>query len=63
MTWKEVKKVSGKNNSNVMDNVIGDGDIADLFAEIYSDLYNSMSYNKDDRYHLMSKVEKLHDLR
>ncbi len=54
-------KVSGKTNSlpNVMDNVIGDGNIADLFAEKYSDLYNSVSYNKDDGYHLMSKVEKL----
>ena len=42
--WKEVKKVSGKTNSlpNVMDNVIGDGNIADLFAEKYSDLYNSV---------------------
>ena len=42
-----------------MDNVIGDGNIADLFAEKYSDLYNSVSYNKDDMYHRMSKVEKL----
>ena len=43
-----------------MDNIIGDGNIADLFAEKYSDLYNSVSYNnKDGMYHRMRKVEKL----
>ncbi len=39
-------------------NVFGDGNIANLLAEKYGDLYNSVSYNKDEMYHLMSNVEK-----
>ena len=46
--WGEIRKVGGCNTTlpNSIDNIAGDQDIADLFANKFSQLYTSVPYDK-----------------
>ena len=48
--WTEVRKMTGKGSSvpNMADGGIGNEDIADVFANKYESLYNSVSYDPCD---------------
>ena len=48
--WNTVKNITGKKKllPNTIDNTVGDRDIADLFANKWKRLYNSVGYNNYD---------------
>jgi len=58
--WQEVKRIRRKCNnvSNVVDGVSNADDIAELFAEKYSTLYNSVSYDVNDMSDIRSELNE-----
>ena len=49
--WSEVKRVKGAGNVTAptcVDDAVGEEEVAGLFSDKYSDLYNSVQYNVDD---------------
>ena len=48
--WTECRKIRQKlaNSPNCMDTVVGDKNITELFGYKYDELYNSVSYDKDE---------------
>ena len=48
--WTECRKISQKiaNSPNCMDTFVGDKNITELFGHKYDELYNSVSYDKDE---------------
>lgn len=48
--WNEVRKANGKCNTvpNMIDGVIGEENISEVFANKYESLYNSVSYDEND---------------
>ena len=59
--WAEVKKLRGRSSSvpDVIDNVHGEHDIANLFKDKYRELYNSVSYDARQMSVLRSDIELL----
>ena len=55
--WSEIKKMKGscRKTTNVMDNVVGNSDICELFRQKYNNLYNSPAYNSND---LVNELQK-----
>ena len=58
--WQEVNKIKGTKSaiSDNIDGVTGKEHIAELFANKFKNLYNSVSYNKYDMSCLQSKVDE-----
>ena len=56
--WSEVKRLKGSNKGmpNVVDGIAGDKPIADLFADKFSHVYNSVSYDASDMSNLHADV-------
>ena len=54
--WQEVKRIQRKCNN--VSNVVDGDDIAELFAEKYSTLYNSMSYDVSDMFDIRSELNE-----
>ena len=56
--WKEIKRIKGKGKScsASIDNYSNDEDIANVFAEKYECLFNSVSYDKDTMNNLLSRI-------
>ena len=48
--WTETRKIRKElsESPNCMDNVSSNENISELFAEKYSNLYNSVSFNEDE---------------
>ena len=59
--WKEVKKMNKSNKllPEIIDNVKGSDNIAKLFFEKNNELYNSVSYEKDEMNDLHSEIDRL----
>ena len=56
--WSSIKKVKGQQKSvpNKIDNSHGNQEIADMFANKFSNLYNSVSYDHDKMLLLKSRI-------
>ena len=56
--WREVRSVKG-NSRMIANNVDGaqNGDVAELFAEQYNTLYNSVSYDDEDMKNLRNDID------
>ena len=62
--WKEIRKMKGKNDTlpTVVDGINKEGDISELFASQYDDLYNSVSYDSESMVVLSNRLDRLiHD--
>ncbi len=62
--WSEMRKINSKCNSipNMVDGEIGDNNIADVFADKYQTLYNSVSYDSDNMNNLLDSLNTMiHD--
>lgn len=59
--WKEVKAVNNKDSSlpKLVDDVMGDENISDFFANKYESLYNSVSYDEADMNSLLGKIDSM----
>jgi len=57
--WNEIKRQNGKRNSfvNTVDGENGEGNISQLFASNYKELYNSVSYNVNDMQNILDVVD------
>ena len=58
--WSEIRKIRNNKKSDgctVVDVISDGGRIAELFATKYSDLYNSVCYNRNDLQDIMFDVE------
>ena len=57
--WSEVKKIRGNTSKipNVVDDMSGEADVANLFSEKYCDLYNSVPYNRSDMFTLKNNID------
>ena len=57
--WKGVKNVSGVKSGlpSTVDNVNGEENISNLFANKYNAVYNSVSYDVDDMTNLLFSLE------
>ena len=51
--WSSVKKIKGFQSVsiNCIDNVVGGENISNYFVNKYSELYNSVGYEKQDMHH------------
>ena len=62
--WKEIRKMKGKNDTLLIvdDGISKEGDISELFASQYDDLYNSVSYDSESMVILSNRLDRLiHD--
>ena len=57
--WAEVKKLNGKGRTcpTTMDGVCGEAAVAEVFAQKYKGLYNSVSYAHDDMSSVIRDIE------
>ena len=62
--WQEAKKMRGNNSKlpGMVDNVVGDNDISDLFLNKFKSIFTSVGYNNEDmdgiRLKLMNKINE-----
>ena len=57
--WNEIRKIKSKaksKNPPQIDNVCGNENVANLFAEKFESLYNSVPFNVDEMYKLVNDV-------
>ena len=58
--WKDVKKVKGSKSMLpcTVDDISGNTNISNMFANKYKELYNSVSYDVEDMSNLVDKVDR-----
>ena len=57
--WTEVKRIKGKSQQRpvMVDGVLSDAKISELFATKYRTLYNSVSYTNDERGNILQDIK------
>ena len=56
--WKDIRRLNGKcyKLPSKVENTVGESNIAELFKNKYSELYNCVSYNKNEMSNLDKKI-------
>ena len=56
--WKDIRRLNGKccKLPSKVENTVGESDIAELFKTKYSELYNCVSYSKNEMANLDKKI-------